>query len=145
MQVTAVPEQSPPQPENSWPVAGVAVRVTDVADAKLAVQLAPQSMPPGCDLVTPLPVLVTVKLNVVPVTGVKLADTLVAAAIVTEQLGSVPAQALPQPLNTKPVAALAIKVTVVPSATVALQAIPQSIAIAAEATEPEPVVATVTS
>src|SRR3989441_2703522 len=52
-----VPEQPPPvQPVKVEPAAGVAVSVTAVPLAKLAVQVAPQVMPAGELVTVPLPV-----------------------------------------------------------------------------------------
>jgi len=62
-----VPEQPPPvQPPKVEPAAGAAVSVTVVPLAKLAAQVAPQSMPAG-ELVTvplPVPAGVTVRVKV---------------------------------------------------------------------------------
>ena len=46
-QVEAVPLHAPPQPVKLEPLLGAAVSVTLEPDAKLAVQVAPQSMPAG--------------------------------------------------------------------------------------------------
>ena len=46
-QVEAVPLHAPPQPVKLEPLSGAAVKVTLEPDAKLAVQVAPQSMPAG--------------------------------------------------------------------------------------------------
>src|SRR5207249_2757507 len=52
-----VPEQLPPlQPVKVEPAAGVAVSVTAVPLAKLAVHVAPQVMPAGALVTVPLPV-----------------------------------------------------------------------------------------
>src|SRR2546422_8375468 len=73
----AVPEQPPPvQPVKVEPAAGVAVSVTAVPLAKLAVHVAPQVMPAGALVTVPLPVpaLLTVSAKIgrakVAVTGV---------------------------------------------------------------------------
>src|SRR5215208_1194657 len=50
-----VPEQSPDQPVKLSPDAGVAVRVTSVPSAKLAEQVAPQSIPAGLLVTVPPP------------------------------------------------------------------------------------------
>jgi hypothetical protein len=63
VQVVDVPAkaQSPPQPVKTDPVSGVAVRVTEEPFAKLALHVAPQSIPAGLEetIPVPLPVLVT--------------------------------------------------------------------------------------
>ncbi len=53
---TAVPEHAPLQPSNLEPEAAVAVRVTSVPGAYVAVQLLPQVMPTGVLLTVPVPV-----------------------------------------------------------------------------------------
>jgi len=55
VQLAAVPVQSPPQPPKTWPLAGVALSVTEVAGSKRLLQLAPQSMPAGAETTRPLP------------------------------------------------------------------------------------------
>ena len=56
-----VPEQAPPQPVKVDPALGVAVRVTDVPEAKtLLVQLVEQPKPEGEDETLPEPVPVCV-------------------------------------------------------------------------------------
>src|SRR5262249_28729917 len=50
-----VPAQSPDQPVNVDPAAGLAVSVTDVPWAKECVHVAPQSMPVGVDVTEPVP------------------------------------------------------------------------------------------
>jgi len=56
-----VPEQSPDQPMNVVFVSGVAVRVTLVPDAMLALHVAPHSMAAGDEVTTPAPTLDTVR------------------------------------------------------------------------------------
>jgi hypothetical protein len=51
-----VPLQAPDQPVNVEPVLGVAVRVTGVALAKLALHVVPQLMPEGLLVTVPVPV-----------------------------------------------------------------------------------------
>src|SRR5205823_14797810 len=91
-----VPEQPPPvQPVKVEPAAGVAVSVTVVPLAKLAVQVAPQLIPAG-ELVTvplPVPALLTVRATV---GRAKVAVTVVAAPRVTVQ---VPVPEHPPPLQ----------------------------------------------
>jgi hypothetical protein len=57
-----LPEQAPPQPWKVAPLAGVAVRVTEVPLAKLAEQVLPQLIPVGLELTAPLPVTLTPRL-----------------------------------------------------------------------------------
>jgi len=94
------------------PVAGVAVSVTSVPLAKLAVQVVPQSIPAGVLVTVPAPdpALKTLSAKV----GVKVAVTAVAAVSVTVQ-GPVPVQAPPpQPVKTDPTAGVAVSATTVP-------------------------------
>jgi hypothetical protein len=55
--------QAPPQACKLWPAAALAVRVTRVPVVTSALQVAPQSMPAGCELTLPLPVTATAKLK----------------------------------------------------------------------------------
>jgi hypothetical protein len=50
-----IPLQAPDQPANVEPVLGVAVSVTDVPLAKLALQVGPQLMPDGLLVIVPVP------------------------------------------------------------------------------------------
>jgi hypothetical protein len=63
-----VPLQAPDQPANVEPVLGVAVSVTGVPLAKLALHVCPQLMPDGLLVIVPVPVLCTVswKLETAP-------------------------------------------------------------------------------
>ena len=54
-QVVLVPEQSPDQPLNAEPPEGVAVSVTSVPSAYVALQVAPQLMPPTFEVTAPVP------------------------------------------------------------------------------------------
>jgi hypothetical protein len=60
--VVAAPndEQSPPQPVKVEPEEAVAVKLTDTPVLKLALQVAPQVIPPGLLLTEPFPDLFTV-------------------------------------------------------------------------------------
>ena len=132
-----VPEQPPPlQPVKAEPAAGRAMRVTAVPLAKLAEQVAPQSIPVGL-LVTvpvPMPVVVTLSTKV----GVKVAVTVVAAETVSVH-GSVPLHPPPlQPVKAEPAAGLAVSVTAVPLAKLAEQVAPQVIPMGLLVTVPEP-------
>ena len=55
VQVVALPVHAPNQPPKVVPVAGAAVRVTWVLVAKLALQVAPQSIPAGELVMVPVP------------------------------------------------------------------------------------------
>ena len=76
------PQPPPDQPANAEPEAGIAVIVTFVPWPKLAVQVAPQSMPVGADVTEPVPVPLFVIVNA-KVLAVKAAVTVVAAFKVT--------------------------------------------------------------
>jgi hypothetical protein len=104
-----VPLQAPLQPLNFQPLAAVAVRVTWVPGAKLALQVDGQLMPEGELVTVPLPVTLTVNVD----SWVKVAVTARAVLIVTVQ-PPVPLQAPLQPLKTQPLVAVAVKVTFVP-------------------------------
>jgi hypothetical protein len=137
-----VPEQAPLQPAKVDPAAAVAVRVTGVPLAKLALQVLGQVMPAGLLLTDPEPVpaSVTVSANV---TALNVAVTALAAVMVTLQV-PVPEQAPLQPAKVDPAAAVAVKVTGVPLAKLALQVLGQVIPLGLLLTDPEPVPASVT-
>lgn len=107
----------------------------------MKLQVAPQSMPAGA-LVTvpaPLPAFDTVSAAV----ATNVAVTLVASTTSTWHGPEVPEQAPLQPAKRAPDAAVAVSVTVVPSATVVLQAVPQLIPAGALVTVPPPTLSTV--
>ncbi len=142
-----VPEQPPPvHPEKPDSLAAVAVSVTAVPPAKLAlavVQVASQLMPAGEESTVPRPepTLVTVSVWLTVAVGVKVARTLVAAFIVTRQV-PVPEQSPPdQPVKVEPLAAEAVSVTEVPEAKLKLaegQLVPQLMPAGEEVTVPLP-------
>src|SRR5207244_4111949 len=139
-----VPEHPPPlQPLKVEPAAGVAVSVTAVPLAKLAVHVAPQVIPTG-ELVTvplPVPALLTVSAKL---GRPKVAVTVVAAETVTVQ-APVPEQPPPlQPVKVEPAAALAVSVTPVPLGKLAEQVAPQLIPAGELVTVPLPVPALLT-
>src|SRR5207253_642564 len=115
-----VPEQPPPlQPVKVEPAAGVAVSVTAVPLAKLAVHVAPQVIPAGALVTVPLPVPAGVTVRV------KVAVTDVAAETVTVH-APVPVHPPPlQPLKIEPAAGAAVSVTAVPLGKLAAQVAPQ--------------------
>jgi hypothetical protein len=112
VQVVLVPVQAPLQPVKVDPVAGVAVRVTLVPLLKDALQVLPQLIPDGAEVTVPVPVpaLATVKANV---GRANVAVTLRAVVILTVQV-PVPVQAPLQPVKVDPLAAAAVRVTLVP-------------------------------
>jgi phage tail protein X len=137
-----VPEQAPLQPAKVDPAAAVAVKVTIVPLVKLALQVLGQVMPAGLLLTLPLPVpaSVTVSANV---TALNVAVTALAAVMVTLQV-PVPEQAPLQPAKVDPADAVAVRVTTVPLAKLALQVLGQVMPAGLLLTEPAPVPASVT-
>jgi hypothetical protein len=120
VQVVAVPEQAPLQPENALPVAGAAVSVTRVplANGWLHPLEPEQLIPAGLEVTVPLPATVTCSESFCTA-GAKVAPTVsVGALIVTVQVVAVPEQAPLQPENASPVAGAAVSVTRVPLANV---------------------------
>src|SRR3989442_12917995 len=103
---------APLQPLNADPLAGVAVKVTDVPLTKAALHVVPQLIPAGL-LVTfppPLPASVTVRMS----PCVKVALTACVPFIVTTHV-PVPLHPAPlQPGNADPLAGVAVNVTGVP-------------------------------
>ena len=140
-----VPLQAPPQADRLEPRPGVAVSVTIVPEAKFALQLLPEQLIPAGLLVTvPLPVALTdsAKLGVA---NVALTDC--ALFIVTEQ-PPVPLHAPPQPESDwpDPGTAVAVSVTMVPTAKFALQVLAiQLIPAGLLVTVPLPVTVTVSA
>jgi hypothetical protein len=136
-----VPEHPPPvQPANVEPELGVAVSVTAVPLAKLALQACPQLMPEGLLVTVPVPVPLscTVSCTGGMVDVLKAAETLVPAETSTVQL-PVPLHAPVQPANVEPELAAAVSVTDVPLAKVALHVCPQLMPAGVLVTIPVPV------
>ena len=107
-----VPEHAPLHPANVEPDAAAALSVTEVPDAKLAVQLLPQLMPVGLEVTVPVPVPARVTASAKLDELLNVAVTARAAVIDTAQV-PVPVQAPLQPAKLDPVAALAVSVTTV--------------------------------
>ena len=139
-QVRAVPLHAPLHPENTQPLDGVAVRVTEVPLLNALVQVPPQLMPLGDETTVPVPLRVICSGWVI---RAKVAVTLRAALIVTVQV-PVPLHPLPlQPVRRMPSPGTAVSVTVLPSGCELLQVLPQSIPAGSDTTAPVPTRATV--
>jgi hypothetical protein len=128
LQVAAVPVQAPDQLPNV-PVAVVSLSVTTVPGAKLAEQVAvvavEQLIPAGLLVTVPVPPPASVTVSPKPV--VKLSLTSVGALIVRVHT-LVPEQPPPlHPAKKKPVPAVAVRVTCVPTAKLAEQVVGQLI------------------
>lgn len=93
-------EHAPDQPEKTFPLVGVAVRVTVVPELKFFVQVLelPQEIPDGRDVTEPEPTVVTVNSRG---TTANVAVTVTAPVIVTMQ-EPVPVQAPDQPVKALP-------------------------------------------
>jgi hypothetical protein len=136
-----VPVQSPLQPVNVEPVAGVAVSVTLVPSSYPFEHVAPQLIVPG-ELVTvpdPVPAFVTVRVRWITNVAVAALFALIVSVHVP-----VPLQSPLQPLNLEPEAGVAVSVTLVPSPYESEQVAPQLIAPGELVTVPEPAPAFVT-
>ncbi|KJU86272.1 hypothetical protein MBAV_001537 [Candidatus Magnetobacterium bavaricum] len=139
VQVELVPVQSPLQPVNVEPVLAVAVRVTDVSVAYMAVPVLPLHVNVPVDVVTepvPVPAFVTVSeyddcANV--------AVTFLAADIVTVQVGVDPVQSPLQPVKVEIVSDVAVRVTDASALYVAVPVLPLQVNVPVDVvTEPEP-------
>nr|WP_209383780.1 hypothetical protein [Rhizobacter sp. AJA081-3] len=142
VQVVPAPVQAPPQPLSTWPVAGVALSDTVAPDGNAALQVAPQSMPAGCDRSVPLPVTPTFRVKVCAGGALKLAVTVRAACMDTVHVAAVPAQSPPHPLKMRPVSAVAVRVTEAVGAKRLAQADPQSMPAGTDTTRPPPLAET---
>src|SRR5437667_5568961 len=138
-----VPEQPPPlQPVKVEPAAGTAVSVTAVPFVKLAAQVAPQLIPAGLLVTVPVPVPAGVTVNTK--VGAKVAVTVVAAESVIMH-EPVPEHPPPlQPVKVEPAAGVAVSVTTVPLAKLAVHVAPQVIPTGELVTVPLPVPALLT-
>jgi hypothetical protein len=133
------PEQSPDQLVKTVLAPGAAVRVTTVFLSNCALQVDPQLIPAGELVTVPEPLLMTVRVSC----PVKLAETVLAALMVTEQ-EPVPEQPDPfHPLNTELAPGVAVSVTTVLVANCPLQLEPQLIPAGELVTVPEPPLVTV--
>jgi hypothetical protein len=136
MHVVETPVQPPDQPMNNEPLLAVAVRVTAVPAATLALQAEPQAMPAGLLLTGPLPV--PALLSSSGCIRMKVAVTLCASVMLTGQVKLVPLQAPDQPPNIEPGKGVAVRVTFVPRSSAALHVLPQLMPAGVLATSPAP-------
>ena len=137
----AVPLQAPPQPEKVLVASAVAVSVTTLPWAKIALQTLPQVIPAGALVTVPVP-FPEVRTSRVWVTAAKVALTDLAAVMVTTQ-PALPLQSPPQLTKLAPAAGVAVSVTTVPWSYDAVQLRPQLIPPDELVTVPGPVVLTV--
>lgn len=141
-------EEQPVQPPNVPPIGDMALRVTDVPLATLAVHVAPQLMiPAGTLLVTSppaalMPAFTTVSEEPGGGGGVVNAAVTLAAAFIVTTHAPVPVQAPLHPVNVAPEPAVGVSVTGVPVVKAALQVAPQLIPAGLLATLPLPVTET---
>jgi len=120
----------------------VALSETVAPDVNAALQVAPQSMPAGCERSVPPPVTPTFRVKVCAGGALKPAVTVRAACMVTVHVAAVPAQSPPHPLNTRPVSAVAVRVTEAVGAKRLVQAAPQSMPAGTDTTRPPPLAET---
>jgi len=139
-----VPEQAPDQPAKVDPALATAVRVTIEPAAKLALHVAPQSIPEGLLVTLPAPAPARDTLRTgSAVTTVKVAVAV--ALFVSETVQDpVPEHAPDQPAKVELDDGVAVRVTDVPLSKLALQVAPQLIPDGLLVTVPEPVPLTCT-
>ncbi len=119
-QVELVLQLPPDHPVKEEPLAAVAVSVTEVPGAKLALQACPQLMPEGALVTVPLPLTATVS------TGEELKFAVTEVFCVTVMVQApAPLQAPAQPAKKEFAPAEALRVTCVPLGKLALQVLPQ--------------------
>jgi len=150
-----IPLHAPPQPANSQPLAGEAVRVTCVPAAKLALQVEPQSIPAGAHVTAPPELPITDTERACDAFCVNIANTFGGAfggpmVSVQEPVplhggGSIEADIEPHPEKVQPLAGVAVRVTCVPEANVAVQVVGQSMPEGELITVPLPVSLTVSA
>src|SRR5262249_32090329 len=117
---------APPHPAKTEPAPGVAVKVTEVPVAKLAVQTVLQVSPAGALVTVPVPAPETVTLSPTGTVDAKVAVTVVARVGVTVQ-PPVPEHPPPdQPANVEPPAAVAGSTTPRPAGKLAEQVVPHA-------------------
>jgi len=135
-----VPVHAPDQPANVEPALGTAVSVTMAPLAKLALHVAPQSIPAGLLVTVPVPVpaLCTVSWKEGGGLAVKVAVTAALPVNVTLQ-APVPVHAPDHPANVDPPFGTAVSVTMAPLVKLALHVAPQSIPAGLLVTVPVPV------
>lgn len=141
-QVSTPLQPLPFHPAKLNPLVGVAMSVTWVPMAKLAVQLDGQLIPLGLLVTVPVPAPEVVTVRTAEVPALKVAVTEMAPFIVTWQL---PAPAHPPPLqpeNSDPDPADAVSVTTVLLAKLALQVPGQLIPVGLLVTFPDPLMVT---
>lgn len=140
IQVGLPPLQAPPHPAKVEPVAAAAVSVTCVPGLKLAWQVGPQLIPEGTLETVPVPDPPGTTVSTGALwTTLKTAVTFSLALSVTVQVGLLLQLPPVQPAKDEFVAAVAVRVTGVPGAKLALQVCPQLIPDGLLATLPKPV------
>jgi hypothetical protein len=139
-----VPLHAPDHPAKVELAAGVAVKVTVVPLAKVALQVAPQLIPAGLLVTAPVPAPagVTVKVSVITDLLNEAVTELFALSVTVQ--APTPLQAPDQPAKVEPAAGAAANVTAVPLAKVTLHVAPQLIPAGLLVTAPLPVPARVT-
>ena len=132
------PVQAPLNPEKVAPDRGLGVKLTLVPLLNVAVQVEGQLIPAGLLVTVPEPVTVTVK-----VTGcaVNVADT--DWLLLSVSVHEAPLHAPPNPVNPEPAPAVAVSVTDVPDAKLAVHVEGQLIPLGLLVTVPGPVTVTV--
>jgi hypothetical protein len=132
------PVQAPVQPPKAEPAPGVAVKVTCVPAAKLAVQTVPHVIPAGALVTLPVPAPVTVTVRPMTVGDAKVAVTVVVLVGATVQV-PVPEQPPPdQPVKTEPVAGVAVSTIELPDEKLAEHVVPHEMPAGALVTVPLP-------
>ena len=120
----AAPPQAPPHPAKLNPESGMAVSCTAVPSSKAAVQLLPQSIPPGAERTLPRPSTSTV--NVRRAVRAKVAVIVLSPSSVSVQ-SPMPEHAPPHPVKLAPVSGAACSVSLVPESSRCVQPPRQSL------------------
>jgi hypothetical protein len=132
------PVQAPElQPAKTEPAPDVAVSVTEVPAAKLAVQTVLHASPAGVLVTVPVPAPVTVTVRPT-VADAKVAVTVVALVSVTVQVPLAEQPPPDQPTNTDPPAGVAVRTTGPPEGKLAEHVVPHAIPAGALVTLPLP-------